>query len=159
MKVGLWKGFPEYSPKDHIMVICCDTHTESMVLLLSGATEITRGLIVDAFLANHPDWRHLALEDLNTPEDQEDVIGMGAFFALLVACECAKEALKEGYDVVITCPSADMLPTVEESFPEELKSVYLGKKVRALKKDYDHVIDTSRQSVDETCSVLHELVA
>jgi len=130
-----------------------------MVLLLSGGTEISRGVIVDKFLADHPDWRHLALEDLDTTADKDDVIGMGAFFALLVACECAKEALKEGFNVVITCPSADMLDTVEESFPKELKSVYLGKKARTLKKDYDHVIDTSRQSVGETCSVLHELIA
>jgi hypothetical protein len=52
-----------------------------------------------------------------------------------------------------------MLDTVEESFPKELKSVYLGKKVRAVRKSYDHVIDTSRQSIGETCEVLHALVA
>lgn len=130
-----------------------------MVLLLSGATEVARGLIVDEFLTAHPDWRHLALEDLDTVEDQDDVIGMGAFFALLVACECAKEALKEGYNVVITCPSAHMLDAVRESFPEDLTAVYLGKKLAALKKQFDHVIDTSKQSVSETCTVLHELIA
>jgi len=128
-----------------------------MVLLLTGATEMSRGVIVDRFLADHPDWRHLALEDLNTQEDKEDVIGMGAFFALLIACECAKEALKEGYNVVITCPSADMIQTVEESFPKELKSVYLGRSQRAAQR-FDHTIDTRKQSVGETCSLLHRLV-
>ncbi|MDD5751267.1 MAG: hypothetical protein PHS73_01980 [Candidatus Peribacteraceae bacterium] len=129
-----------------------------MVLLLTGATEMSRGVIVDRFLTDHPDWRHLALEDLNTQEDEDDVIGMGAFFALLIACECAKEALKEGYNVVITCPSADMIQTVEESFPKELKSVYLGRSQRAAER-FDHTIDTRKQSVGETCSVLHKLVA
>ena len=128
-----------------------------MVLLLSGGTEVTRGVIVDKFLEDHPDCRHLALEDLDATQDPDDVIGMGAFFALLVACECAKEALKEGYNVVITCPAAEMLDTVEESFPEELTSVYLGK--THAKTVYDRVIDTARQSVGETCSMLHELVA
>jgi len=128
-----------------------------MVLLLSGGTEVTRGVIVDKFLSDHPDWRHLALEDLDATQDPDDVIGMGAFFALLVACECAKEALKEGYNVVITCPAAEMLDTVEESFPKDLTSVYLGK-TRA-KTVYDRVIDTTKQSVGETCATLHKLVA
>jgi|SRR3989339_804623 len=129
-----------------------------MVLLLSGASEMSRGVIVDRFLADHPDWRHLALEDLNVPQDEDDVIGMGPFFALLIACECAKEALKEGYNVVITCPSAEMIETVEESFPKELKSVYLGRGQRAAQR-FDHAIDTRKQSVGETCSLLHKLVA
>jgi len=129
-----------------------------MVLLLCGATEMSRGVIVDQFLTDHPDWRHLALEDLQGTEDPDDVIGMGAFFALLVACECAKDALKEGFNVVITCPSAEMIDTVQESFPKDLKSVYLGKSLKA-QKIFDHAIDTRRQSVGETCSVLHKLVA
>jgi hypothetical protein len=128
-----------------------------MVLLLCGATEMSRGVIVDQFLADHPDWRHLALEDLQANEDPDDVIGMGAFFALLVACECAKDALKEGYNVVITCPAAEMIETVQQSFPKELKSVYLGKSARAAQR-FDHMIDTRRQSVGETCSLLHGLI-
>lgn len=127
-----------------------------MVLLLSGGTAFSRGVIVDTFLSDHPDWRHLALEDLDQTQDPDDIIGMGPFFALLVACECAKEALKEGYSVVITCPAAEMLDTVQESFPKDLTSVFLGR--TKAKAAYDRVIDTSRQSVGETCSVLHDLV-
>lgn len=129
-----------------------------MVLLLSGGTEMARGVIVDKFLADHPDWRHLALEDLDATQDPDDIIGMGPFFALLVACECAKEALKEGFNVVITCPKAEMLETVEESFPKETLSVYLSRGVRKVKGNYDEVIDTARQSVTDTCALLHDLV-
>lgn len=129
-----------------------------MVLLLSGGTEMARGMIVDKFLAEHADWRHLALEDLDATQDPDDVIGMGAFFALLVACECAKEALKEGFNVVITCPKAEMLETVQESFPQEMLSVYLSRGARKVKGDYDHVVDTARQSVTDTCALLHDLV-
>jgi hypothetical protein len=129
-----------------------------MVLLLSGATELARGLIVDRFLSEHEDWRHLALEDLETAEDPDDVIGMGAMFALLVACECAKEALKEGFNVVITCPQAEMLKTVEESFPEEVLSVYLRRGTRKVRGGYDRVIDTTRQSVNDTCALISDLV-
>lgn len=126
-----------------------------MVLLLSGSTDMTRGLIVDAFLSKHPDWRHLALEDLQVAHTD---VPESFLFALLVACECAREVIKEGFSVVITCPRVDMLPTVQEAFPDDLISVLLGRHPRSA-SDYDCVIDTSRQSVSDTCTVLHSLVS
>lgn len=119
---------------------------------------MARGLIVDEFLSGHPDWRHLALEDLKNAQDEDDVIGMGEFFALLIACECAKEALKEGFNVVITCPSAHMIDTVQESFPKELTSVYLGRSLKA-QKTFDHVIDTKSQSASAASELLHSIVS
>ena len=126
-----------------------------MVLLLSGSTDLTRGVVVDAFLAGHPDWRHLALEDLQVEKNDS---ASSFLCALLVACECAREVLKEGLQVVITCPRADMLPTVQQAFPDDLVSVLLGRHPRAT-EGYDRVIDTSRQSVDETCRILQTLLS
>ena len=64
-----------------------------MFLLLAGSTEMARALIVDEFLGEHSDWRHLALEDIADAEmdtgdmEGEDIFGFQMAFMTMVACE------------------------------------------------------------------------
>ncbi len=128
-----------------------------MILLLSSASEPARALVADKVLDEHKDWRHLALEDLEIPEDIEP--GIGEMVSVLVACECAKEVHEEGLHVLITCPHLFMKETVEQEFPKQVVSVYLGKPEQPKnRKVFQHILDSGEKSVGETYKYLKRLI-
>lgn len=126
---------------------------------------MARALIVDEFLGNHSDWRHLALEDIQDQEvemdenmemDDDDVFGFQMAFMTMVACECAKEAQESGHRIIITCPESEMLEGVYSEIGEGIISVYLGPKEES--DGFDHVIDSSQKSMVEVCALLDEII-
>jgi len=127
-----------------------------MLLLLAGSTDTVREMVVDSFLADHKDWKHLPLEDIRDPEDEEDILGIRQTFMTMVACECAKEAHLEGYHIIITCPEVDMIENVYGEFSDKLTSVFLGPKDWA--EDFDHVIESGNKSARDICGALNEIV-
>lgn len=132
-----------------------------MFLLLAGSTEMARALIVDEFLGGHEDWRHLALEDIQEVEmdeniEDEDVFGFQMAFMTMVACECAKEARESGHRVIITCPESEMLEGVYSEIDEPIISVYLGAPDEA--DGFDHVINSSDTSMVEVCKKLDDII-
>lgn len=132
-----------------------------MFLLLAGSTEMARALIVDEFLGSHEDWRHLALEDIQEVEmdeniEDEDVFGFQMAFMTMVACECAKEARESGHRVIITCPESEMIEGVYSEIDEPIISVYLGAPDEA--DGFDHVINSSDTSMVEVCQKLDDII-
>ncbi|MDA0376041.1 MAG: hypothetical protein O3A80_01875 [bacterium] len=134
-----------------------------MFLLLAGSTEMARALIVDEFLGAHDDWRHLALEDIQDQEFEEeedmsddDIFGFQMAFMTMVACECAKEARQQGHRIIITCPESDMLEGIYHEIEEPIISVFLGTEEDA--DGFDHVINGSEKSMVEVCTFLNEII-
>ncbi len=132
-----------------------------MFLLLAGSTEMARALIVDEFLGEHEDWRHLALEDIHEPKQEdemseEDIFDFQKSFMTMVACECAKEAREAGHHVIITCPENDMIEGVYGEIDDRIISVYLGHKDDA--DGFDHVVSSSEKSMVEICGILDEII-
>jgi hypothetical protein len=133
-----------------------------MFLLLAGSTEMARALIVDEFLGDHSDWRHLALEDITDAEmdmgevEEDDIFGFQMAFMTMVACECAKVETAAGRHVIITCPDSDMLPGIYSEIEEEIISVFLGGHSDA--DGFDHVIDSTTQSMVEISKKLDHII-
>ena len=122
---------------------------------------MARALIVDEFLTANDDWRHLALEDIQDPEvdeqmSEEDIFNFQKMFMTMVACECAKEAREEGYRVVITCPESEMIEGVYSEIEEQIISVYLGREEDA--DGFDHVIDSASKSMVEISKLLNDII-
>lgn len=124
---------------------------------------MARALIVDEFLGAHDDWRHLALEDIQDQEFEEeedmsddDIFGFQMAFMTMVACECAKEARQQGHRIIITCPESDMLEGIYHEIEEPIISVFLGTEEDA--DGFDHVINGSEKSMVEVCTFLNEII-
>lgn len=132
-----------------------------MFLLLAGSSEMARALIVDEFLGSNSDWRHLALEDIQDVEmdedmEDEDIFNFQMTFMTMVACECAKEARQAGHHILITCPESEMLEGVYSEIDEPIISVFLGSEEDA--DGFDHVIDSSSKSMVEISKILDEII-
>ncbi len=125
---------------------------------------MARALIVDEFLGAHDDWRHLALEDIQEVEvdtadedmDEDDIFNFQMMFMTMVACECAKEARKDGHNVIITCPESEMLSGVYSEIDEKIISVYLGDTGDA--DGFDHVINSAEKSMVEISTALNDII-
>jgi hypothetical protein len=131
----------------------------TMILLLSGASETARSLVVDKILDQHKDWKHLALEDLRENEvweDEEDVT-LEDVFGTMIACDCAKDVQKEGCHIVITSPSSYLISTVQDAFDNAAVTVHMGKAEDP--EDFTHVLDPKKTSLNETHAFLEELIA
>ena len=120
---------------------------------------MARALIVDEFLGNHSDWRHLALEDIQNDGDTEmedDVLGLQESFMTMVACECAKEEQAKGNHIIITCPSSDMIGGIYDEIHEPIISVYLGPKEES--DGFDHTIDSTSASMIDISKTLDRII-
>jgi hypothetical protein len=124
-----------------------------MVIFLTGATEGTRGIIVDRFLTDHAEWRHLELENFR-PETVDTV--SPEFFALLIASEATKEAAKSGLHIILSADDASpqTLDTIRGEFLDPIVTVHLGSSLAALTA-YDHVVDTATHSLEDASQLLH----
>ena len=131
-----------------------------MFLLLAGSTEMARALIVDEFLGGNGDWRHLALEDIATTEEdsveEDDIFGFQTTFMTMIACECAKEERDAGNHVIITCPESEMLEGVYSEIDEPIVSVFLGAEEDA--DGFDHIIDSASKSILEIKCTLEDII-
>ncbi|MBM3227286.1 hypothetical protein FJZ27_00255 [Candidatus Peribacteria bacterium] len=128
-----------------------------MLLLLAGASDTARGLLAESFLGDHPNWKHLALEDIYDPE-QATADDFQTAFNTIVACECVRDARKAGEcPVLITCPSATMLETVQEEFPSDLVCVRLGVEQEWEGHSFDHEVNAKKCSLKEIGGFLRKL--
>ena len=130
-----------------------------MFLLLAGSTETARALIIDEFLTVHDDWKHLAMEDIQDAEideEDEDVLGFRETFLTMVACECAMQARKDGHRVIITCPEIEMIENIRSELKEPVTTVYLGN--TKARSSFDHIIDGSSSSLITICKKLDKII-
>lgn len=128
-----------------------------MLLLIAGSTDTARQMIADEFLGEHADWRHLALEDIYEPDaEEDDDFGFQQTFMTMVACECAKDSMKEGHHVIITVPVSEMIGTVFQEFEETPQTIYLGTEDEA--DGFDHIIDASEKSMADVCGMLKKII-
>lgn len=123
-----------------------------MILLVAGASETARLVLAEKFLADHPDWKHLALEDLREDEPWDDEITMQDMFGTMVACDCAIEEHDKGSHVLVTCPSLELVNTALDALPDHTKTIYMG--AEAVGMEFDEQIDTTESSTNETLEVL-----
>ena len=132
----------------------------AMIIALAGSTGTARELIVDSFLGNHADWRHLAIEDIIEDDaiDPEDGADMGQLFGVMVACEAAQGEVNEGYSVIITLPAHILIKTVLDQF-EDAVCVSLGDPLSDTEELFEHIIDSSSQSVAATNEALEGIIA
>lgn len=130
-----------------------------MILLISGASETARALVVDKILDAHKDWRHLALEDLREEGEWEpEDVTLEDVFGVMIACDCAKDVQKEGHHIVITCPSVYLIETVRDSFGREIVTVHMGN-LNDAEEDFTHVLDPRKNSLNDTYRFLEGLIA
>lgn len=130
-----------------------------MILLLSGASETARALVVDKILDMHKDWRHLALEDLRDEGDWvEEEIGMEEIFGVMIACDCAKDVQKEGCHIIISCPSVFLIETVRSSFDDNVTTVHMGENGDG-EETFTHVLNPKAHSLNDTHSFLEKIIA
>ena len=129
-----------------------------MFLLVAGSTETARALVIDEFLGNHSDFKHLALEDIveTLVDTEEDVLDFQLMFMTMVACECAKEARAEGHRIIITCPDVTLIDQVEDEIKEPITKVYLGKGGET--EGFDCEIDSAERSMQDICKLLDEII-
>lgn len=130
-----------------------------MLLLIAGATDITRELLAATFLEEHPDWKHLALEDIYSDDGESEAIDeFQMSFSTIVACECVRDARKEAKcPVLITCPTAMMLETVQEEFPKELVCIRIGSEKEWDGQSFHHEVNTKMCSLKQIGSFLRKL--
>src|SRR3989338_3177596 len=68
-----------------------------MLLLIAGATDITRELLAAMFLEEHPGWKHLALEDIYADDNESEAIDeFQMSFNTIIACACASVPMSNG---------------------------------------------------------------
>jgi len=130
-----------------------------MLLLIAGATDTVRELLAATFLDDHPDWKHLALEDINVMDGESaEVDAFQMSFNTIVACECVRDARKEAQcPVLITCPNPAMLETVQEEFPKELVCIRIGAGKEWDGMSFHHEVDPKRCSMKQIGSFLKKL--
>jgi hypothetical protein len=129
-----------------------------MLLLIAGASDTARGLLANSFLAENPDWKHLALEDIYDPHADEEQAEFTSTFNTIVACECVRDAQrKDRCAVLITCPSPAMLQTVQEEFSDDLVCIRLGRSEEWSGHRFDHEVDAKRTSLRDIAVFLRKL--
>lgn len=130
-----------------------------MLLLIAGATDMTRELLAAMFLEEHPDWKHLALEDIYANDgDSEEIDEFQMSFNTIIACECVRDVCKtEKCPVLITCPNPAMLETVQEEFPKELVCVRIGSDKEWNGQSFHHEVDGKRCSLKQIGGFLRKL--
>ena len=90
-------------------------------------------------------------------EWNDDEIDMQDIFGAMVACDCAVQEHELGANVLVTCPSVELMKTVVDALPEQIVTVYMG--AQAVGWTFDHQIDTTENSTNETYTFLNSLVA
>lgn len=130
-----------------------------MLLLLAGATDTTRELLAATFLEEHPDWKHLALEDIYSDDgDTAEIDEFQMSFNTIIACECVRDARKAAKcPVLITCPTPAMLETVQEEFPKELVCVRIGSEKEWDGQSFHHEVNTKKCSLKQIGGFLRKL--
>jgi len=130
-----------------------------MILLLSGASETARAVVVDKILDDHKDWKHLALEDLREDgEWVEEEIGMEEVFGTMIACDCAKDEQEGGFHIIISSPSVYLIETVRSAFNEQITTVHMGKEGDG-DETFSHVLNPRSHSAKDTHVFLEKLIA
>lgn len=131
-------------------------YAEPMYLLLVGSTDTARAIVTEAFLKGHPHWKHLALEDIyEEGPDEDDILGMQQTFMVMVACQCAKDEHKQGFSILITCPSPEIVDAVCGEIQEDIITVYLGN--TGERGSFDYILKTRGKSVGETTEALNQI--
>ncbi len=74
----------------------------------------------------------------------------------LVACDCALEEHDQGTPVLITCPTLELMDTVIDTMPDNITTIYMG--TEAVGISFDHQIDTTENSTNETMSLINSLI-
>ena len=129
-----------------------------MILLLTGSSETARGLLMEKLLGGVQDWRHLSLEDLQEEKPDRTLLSFEEEFKILLACECAKEVHNEGLNIAVTCHEPHLLMMIQQAFPGDLTSVYLGAPEEQISTMFDHVINASNQSVNDAYKALRGVI-
>lgn len=124
-----------------------------MVILLDGSSSMGRVTIAEKAVAEHPQWRHLALEVLAEAampaEEESDA-------HLQVIRKCVDELANEGLHLMLTMPGdsphRDLLAV---ALPGCL-TVHLGSADDG--GEYDFVIDPTVRSVNDVAAFLHTVM-
>jgi hypothetical protein len=124
-----------------------------MVILLDGSSSMGRVTIAEKAVAEHDNWRHLALEVLAEaalPEGEESDAH------LQVIRKCADELAKEDMHLMLTMPGdsphRDLLAM---ALQPGCITVHLGSEEDG---EYDFVIDPNVRSVNDVTKFLHTVM-
>lgn len=134
-----------------------------MVLLLEGTTDTARAVLAESIMRDHPEWRHLAIEEL---------VDTSPLFALLeddtqreallvtVACQCAQELREEGLHTILSYSKAPhLLEFMRETLGEEFVAIHLGP---GYEEEYallfDHAFDTTAHSTRMIRAKIKEII-
>lgn len=129
-----------------------------MILLISGATDIARTLLIEQWLNAHPVWRHIAVEELTglpflqaVSEDEQRRL------SLSIACHCANEVAEEGVSVILSHSAAtDLLDLLKAEIECPLLTIHLGAEEEAA--GFDHAIPTLNRSASDVALHLERII-
>ena len=129
-----------------------------MILLLSGATDIARALLIEQFLKVHPDWRHIDVEQLtglpflkDASDEEQHKLSMS------IACHCANEVSAEGVNVILSHSVAtDLLDLLKAEIEGPLTTIHLGAEGEAA--GFDHAIPTLNRSASDVALHLERII-
>lgn len=129
-----------------------------MILLLNGATDIARALLIEQFLKAHPAWRHIAVEELTgLPFLQAVSEGEQQRLSMNIACHCANEVAEEGVSVILSHgAAAGLLDLLKAEIEGPLLTIHLGSKEEAT--GFDHAIPTLNRSASDVTLHLERIV-
>lgn len=135
-------------------------YTVFMILLLSGAKDIARAVLIERLLKEHAEWRHIALEDLEClpffealPPDEQ--VKLSASLALT----CAQELIEQGFHIVLSRIDAGSVLSAlrEEMGSTPLITVHIGSPEQGA--DFGHSIDTINRSASDVFQQLEKIIA
>lgn len=132
-----------------------------MILLLQGASDVARAAVAGKLVQEYPEWKHIPLEILYEVTQKYGLdLGSNEQVLTRVACHTARELHDQHFHIVLSSPAAaDILSVMEDEFGEDLVTVHLGTEELEDPSVFDHVIDTSTQSINEAYGVILSLIA
>ena len=132
-----------------------------MILLLNGASDVGRAVVIERLMNDLPNWRHIAIDELTElpfleigNEEEKERLSVG------IACHCAKEMRdEEGFHIVLSHPNiAPHLSMLHEELGDALVTVHLGGIPEEDESAFDYVLDTANRSASDVQTFLMKIV-
>jgi len=132
-----------------------------MILLLNGASDVGRAVIIERLMNELPNFRHIDIAELTAlpflefgETEEKEKLSVG------IACHCAKEMREEeGFHIVLSHPNiSPHMGTLREELGDELITIHLGGIPEEDESIFDYVLDTANRSASDVHTFLMKIV-
>ena len=132
-----------------------------MILLLNGASDVGRAVIIERLMNELPNFRHIDIAELAAlpflelgEAEEKEKLSVG------IACHCAKEMREEeGFHIVLSHPNiGPHMSMLREELGDELVTIHLGGIPEEDESIFDYVLDTANRSASDVHTFLMKIV-